>query len=43
MNKRKRTKITGIIYQIENMELCKRNLGTIMLDIMKRQLGSKLF
>lgn len=40
---KKRTHITGIVYPIEDMELYKRNLGLVMLDIMEKQLGTELF
>ncbi|WP_455793570.1 hypothetical protein [Clostridium butyricum] len=39
---RKKTNITGIVYPIEDMELYKKSLGTVMLDIMEKQLGPKL-
>ncbi len=44
MNKRKRNKthITGIVYPIENLELYKRSLGTVMIDILEKQLGAEL-
>ena len=39
----KKGKITGIVYPIEDMELYKRSLGMVMLDIMEKQLGPELF
>lgn len=33
--------ITGKIYPISNIEEYKRSLGTVMLDILEKQLGEK--
>ncbi|WP_455793828.1 hypothetical protein [Clostridium butyricum] len=42
MNKRNKTHITGIVYPIEDLELYKRSLGTVMIDILEKQLGAEL-
>lgn len=39
---RKKTNITGIVYPIEDVELYKRSLGTVIIDILEKQLGSEL-
>ncbi|MDU1602543.1 hypothetical protein ACQR2L_10920 [Clostridium butyricum] len=41
MSKRK-SNITGIVYPIEDLDLYKRSLGTVMIDILEKQLGAEL-
>ena len=40
---KKKNNITGIVYPIEDMELYKKSLGTVMLDILEKQLGTEQF
>lgn len=41
MSKRK-SNITGIVYPIEDLDLYKRSLGTVMIDILEKQLEAEL-
>lgn len=39
---KRKSNITGIVYPIEDLELYKRSLGTVMIDILEKQLGAEL-
>lgn len=40
--KRKKSHITVHMYPIDDMEMYKKSLGTVMIDILEKQLGSEV-